>query len=270
MAAGIVSLDGVDADALGLALKGALPGVFPSPDTTYPVADVPYFDGAWLSSDRGRVGARVLTLDGMIMQDTLADAEDAMQALKDAVSDRLVGIAFDHADGRAYYGVNQSCTAQIFQEGQGTLGWLSVSLTFLCPDPYAVDLAPFVHSGVAADRVPVLVGTGPTYGEYLITAMGASVTDPVLTLRDHAGNALGTLETDITIADGDWLRVRNIDGLELTKSVSGTVTSADDVLLAGYHDLIVSSRDGDRLAESWPTVEVDEGYLTVTGWRRWR
>lgn len=257
-----VSLDGVDVDDLGLNLT-RLPAVFAAPADGYPSIGIPFRPGVTLTTDQPNTSAREILVQALVMDTSAANAETTMQALKDAVSGRLVGIGFDHASGRKYYGVCTDVTGDMaFPDALP--GHVSTTLRFLCPDPYAVDDALTTVSGIAAERVQVTVGTGPTYP--IITITGAATT-PTITLRTHDGESVATM-TAANIAAGDCWRVDTLHGLSEI-CVSGSWSSNIAALTAGFKFPVILPRYAGRSLSSWPTVEVSSGTLAVAYARRW-
>jgi hypothetical protein len=260
----VVYLGGVDANALGLSLT-ALPGAWSAPATPYATLTVPQYDGVRLTRARPDVGARTIELVGLLRNDTAAAAETAVQTLKDAVLQRLVPIRFGFQPSREYRGVCQAFEADLFAPGN-LAGWCRVALSFLLPDPWAVDVTPTALGGAAGVRLPVEVGTGPTWA--VVRVEGAATT-PTLTYRNYAGTVLGTLAYGDSLAAGDALVVDAVRGGEVTRYTAGTASNGLEDTAAGFSFPEFSPRDAVRSASAWPTVETDSGTLTVTYARRW-
>jgi hypothetical protein len=261
----VVYLGGVDADALGLSITG-LPDAWSAPPSPWSVLDVPRYAGARLRRETPDIGPRTLVVEGIIRAASAVDAEVALQALKDAVSERSVPIRYGYQADRQYWGVLQSFSSGLFAPGN-LGGWASVQLAFLLLDPYAVDIAPTVATGGAAVRVPIALGTGPTY---VYAEVLGPATTPVLTYRDHAGQVLGTFTSNTTLTDAQALVVDGTDGGDAwIRSASGARAAVLQNVSAGYRFPVFSPRDGVRALASFPTIETSAGTVSVTYARRW-
>jgi hypothetical protein len=264
MATNVVYIDGVDIETLGISVTG-LPSAWSAPLSPWATQDVPQWDGTRLVRSRADIGARTLELTGLVAADNATDAETTLQTFKDAISGRLVEIRYGYQATRAYYGVLQACEAGLFSP-TNLGGWALVEMSFLLPDPYAVDLSLSVVSGATAERVPVQVGTGPTWAT--VQVVGAATT-PTLTFRDHSGAAIGTMAFTGSLLSTDSFVVDSTEGGEVTKLTSGVASNALSLLTAGYAFPIFQPRDGVRSASLWPTIETSAGSVIVTYARRW-
>jgi len=261
----IVYLGGVDADALGLSLTG-LPGAWSSPASPYDTLAVARYDGVRLRQPVPEIGPRQLELEGIIRADSAATTEVVRQTLRDAVADRLVSIRYGYQPAREYFGVLTALEAGLFAPGN-LAGWATVRMTFLLPDPWAVDTVQSFATGGAGERVPVALGTGPTRCYVEVTG-GAS--PYVLTYRDHAGQVLGTLTySGPTLGAGDALVVDGTNGGDVWIRTGTTRTQALADVADGYAFPVFSARDGVRAVSSWPTVETSTGTVSVSYARRW-
>jgi hypothetical protein len=263
--ADVVYLGGVDADALGLSITG-LPDAWSAPPSPWETLGVPRYAGARLRRATPDVGPRTLVVEGIVRAATAVDAEVSLQALKDAVSERSVPIRYGYQPDRQYWGVLQGFGAGLFAPGN-LGGWASVQLSFLLADPYAVDIAPTLATGGAGVRVPIALGTGPTY---VYAEVLGPATTPVLTYRDHAGRVIGTFTGNASLSDSTALVVDGTDGGDAwVRNGAGARTPVLLTASAGYRFPVFSPRDGVRGMESWPTIETSTGTLSVTYARRW-
>lgn len=255
-------IDGVDVYDLGLELT-AMPSVWASASMGWSAISIPQRAGLTLTGELAEVGAKRIVLRAKGKFADASTAETSLHTLRDAVIDRLCGLSFAHATGRSRYGVLDEFAIEHFAP-LALPGWVEAELGFLCPDPYAVDDTETTATGIAAERVTIQVGTGPTYPT--VTVLGAATT-PVLTLRDHGGTSIGTM-TAATLAAGDFWRVTTLDGLS-EKSVSGVWSNNLGDLTAGYRFPVILPRYANRASSSWPTLETSAGTLSVSYARRW-
>lgn len=264
-AAGFAAIDGVDVYDLGLELR-AMPGIFAPPPSAYPVINLPFRPGFTIGQASPNVAGKRIAFQAIYKGTDAAAAETAFGTLKDAVSDRLCRLSVTHAPLRSWYGVLESFPADQF-EPLALPGWVSAPLVFACPDPYAIDDALTVLTGVALERLPVYVGTGPTYVE-------ATVVGPVsfgaIILRDRAGNFIANISmASGSVLPGDYWRVDALTGVS-EQSVSGAIASNMDVISDGSSFPVAWPKHANRALSSWPTIEATGGTLIVRYRRRWQ
>lgn len=266
----LVYLDGVDLFDLSFYLL-TMPGVWGLPEQSFGAFHIPHAPGVILSLNRPDVGAKVLVLQARGKFATTTAAQTAFDTLNDALTDRTVRISYAHATGRSYYGVLSALAVDHFAP-LDLPGWVTASLAFLCADPYAVEDTAIVASGIAAERVAIEAGSGPSYLDVVVT--GAATT-PTVTLRDQAGNAMLTLANAANIAAGDCWHLSALDQLS-EKVVTGVTTSnMGDLTITrgtGYpHSFpILLPRNVNRALSSWGTIETSSGTIAVTYAPRWQ
>lgn len=265
-------LDGVDVDTLNLKLTG-MPSAFGGLNASYPTLSLPQKHGVTIGRSTPDIGPRLVMIEGHnAVQSTMALADAIVSTLKDSVKDKQTQIRFGHTPTRAYYGVATDFLGTPKYDGrQGTLGWASLRIPFLCDDPYAIDLTPTIVTGIAGERVPVPHGDGPTWCDLYVVGG----TNAIVTLRRHDGNPINgsasatTIGWTLTSAAGDYVHIATLDGLKVTKSVSSVITTNMSVLTAGYTAPIYSPREANRALSSWATAETSSGTIILIAKRRW-
>lgn len=263
MATDVLYFDGVDAEtAYGFAVT-ALPGAWSMAPTEWETVTVPQYDGAILRRTSAQVGARTIEVSGLIRGTDADDAEVKVNALKDALFGRSVEISYGFQTGtRSYVGVLQGLEAGLFAPGN-LGGWVSVTLSFLCPDPYAQDDTPTVTAGTAGVPVAVQVGTGPSWP--VVEISGPAVT-PTLTFKNSAGVTIGTMVFTNNLAGSGNKFIVNPQAFTVVNEL-GVSQMAN--LAAGYAFPVFSPRDGVRATSSWPTVTCSSGPTLITYVKRW-
>lgn len=265
MATDILYLDGVDVSTYGMHITG-MPDAFGAPAAGWDIGTVPQYDGGRLLRDRPTLGPRTIEFSALIIADDADDLEDAVQSLKDTFWGRPVEIRYGHQSGYAFTGVLQAFNCGLFAP-TNLNGWASATLSFLLPDPYAVDTTDTTETETPIAAIEVEVGTGPTY--CVVTITGAA-TDPTLTYRDKDGNVIGTMAFSVTLTGDDALIVDATDGGSVTLDEDGTLSDGLALLASGYDFPIFRPEHANRGASDWPTVEVSSGAaLSVSYRKRW-
>lgn len=263
-------IDGLDIEDLGLSIT-AIPGEFDSPDGAYDVVDIPELDGVFLASERPRIGARSGRVEGVIVQETMAECEESLQTLKDSLAERMFELIQVHAPTRAYYGVLAGpVRGQLAHPGDDD-GIAAVAFDYLCPDPYAVDLDQTEVTGVAGERVAVPQGTGPTFPFVRINGptVGTTIT---LALRDKTRNPIGAMVIVLlgALTVDDAILISTIDGGDIWLWDAGVVSDATPLLSANYSFPVILPRYADRVGGALATIETDDGTIAIVSPRRWR
>jgi len=265
MATGILYLDGVDVSDYGMHITG-MPNAFGAAAAAWDIATVPQYDGGRLLRERPTLGPRTLEFSALIIADNADDLETAVQDLKDTFWGRPVEVRYGHQDGYAFTGVLQGFDCGLFSP-TNLNGWASATLSFLLPDPYAVDTTSTTETETPIAPIEVEVGTGPTYCE--VTISGAA-TNPTLTLKDHTGATIGTMAFTVSLTSDDALIIDATDGGSVTLDEDGTLSDGLSLLAAGYTFPIFRPEHAVRATSDWPTVEVSSGaFLSVSYRRRW-
>lgn len=258
----IIHFDGIDASDLDAQVI-AMPGAWDAPDAAWQTAKIPGRDGFLLASDLPEVPGRARNMQFAILADTFVAAETIFQTLKAALWGRLVQYRYDHQTDRAHRGLLGPLKTNLLRNDQGALGWATADTQFLELEPYAVDTALSVVSGVAGQRVSIAMGSGPMPIDLIVSAGASSVVTPTVIVREENGEELFKYVFSSTIAAGDYVRITGFDGGSVTKSVSGVVTSAeDDVTITGDLPEIPAT-------VGTPTAETSGGFITIPSRRRW-
>lgn len=262
----LLTIRGVDNANLGLALTG-LPEAFSAPPHEWPSHVIPGRAGVHRTTDLPVIGPRFITVDGIILADDYADANDKLDTLKALTSQVGCEIVFAHTNDRAFYGRRVSFVAQPWQSGTAD-GDVLVSMRFQCDDPYQVELSPTPQEGEADEALEIEVASGPTHYVARITGTTGGIVNPHLILKDYDGVTIADIACTLSLAENDYIEV---DSLRQTivKSVSSVVTAALDIVPAGTVIPPLLPAHADIPEEDWPTIETSDGDLTVTAPLRW-
>lgn len=120
----------------------------------------------------------------------------------------------------------------------------------------------------AASPQAVPVGTRSCYPTVLIEASGGTVTDPVITYRDHLDATVWTCTLDIEILSGDAVELDSAT-LRVRRRVSSVWSDALYAVPLGYVPLVLSPRHADPATPTWPDIAVSAGNGTLTYRRQW-
>lgn len=140
---------------------------------------------------------------------------------------------------------------------------INVRLDFRCYDPlYRSTVATVAAFDATARDVPM--GTGPHRG--IITITGQP-TDPTITVRDFRGAEVASMEFTGTLAASQALLV-DLYEQTITLSSAGVLAPADGLLVDGAF-FFFRQEWANPTAESWPTLEIDDGEGSISYFRRW-
>lgn len=268
--AGILTLNGLDAESdLGFYLTG-LSGLLGAPARTLGLLDVPGLPGSLDAGLPLREQTRTLTITGF----TKAASRTGIPAIIDWVTEvagtGLVEIAGPYSTGRAYYGVLQALPVE--QAEKSILdGWANLTLTFLCPYPYALSTtASTIAFGSTFVDIPL--GTAPSMGRdnwsALIEIVGAATT-PTLTYGDWAGNTVGTMVFTNSPSAGDSILI-DCGRRRVQTITSGTLANGMTNLTAGYAWPSLDPGDGYVYGSLWPKLKTSSGTGIITYYKAWR
>ena len=137
------------------------------------------------------------------------------------------------------------------------------TLRFEALDPYWYDRDPTVVSAPAAVRVRCPLGTAPVAP---VLQIAGAATNPVLTLRNQAGDSVLTLTWTGSLLSTDYLEI-DCAARTAVKYTSGTPSDAASGLSGSFPILTVE--DGGYELASWPTLESSAGGLVVNYKRGW-
>ena len=269
----LITVNGLDLSSIGMYIAFA-PEVFGGPMMSNPSLDILGRAGS-LQAPPSKMAPRVLTLTGSIDPSarTVAALQAAVQQAKDVFYAGNLTLATTDTAGTVRqigcrvrsFDAKPRLDKQHWQSAQVA----DVTVKVLCDDPTWRDVQPYyVGCPTAATRYALPLGTAPTNA--IINVMGAA-TNPIVTYRNAAGDIVWQLTFTITLAaTNDWLKIDTAKG-RLTKSLSGTVTSAYDVLTSGQTDFPrpFDPQDGDVTTTQWPTLEISSGSMESLFWKRW-
>ena len=270
MASTVLYANGLDFDAdLGL-LPVTMSGLLGAPGRALGVLDLPALPGVIDSGISPRESARVLTITCLVQASSQTTLYATLDTAKEALGTGLVTITSAFSATRAFYGVLQPFDADLFVP---TIlnGWATVALSFLCPIPYAIALAPSIIS-FGATAVDIPLGTAPStlrdQWSAQIEIVGAATT-PTLTYLDGSNTAVGTMATSLSPVAGDSIVV-DCGRRLVSKFVSGTRTNAISTLTAGYTFPALDPADGFVAGSIWPKLKVSSGTAFLRYYRAWR
>ncbi len=250
-------INGVDSETLGYTLAEA-PGWLDAPKRQTPSAAVSGTAGEKALGSPIEA-SRVVTLTGTVRAATAALARGKVDSLKLALLASPLALTFADNSTRRVYGVLEGFTVgslagAFVQEG------LKVDATVRALDPYSYDISLTTVAGFGSgNRLPL--GTGPI--RPIVTISGAS-TNPVLTLRNSAGAAMGSLTLTITTIVGDTLVIDM--GL---KTVKKNGVSSLSAITAGDF-FTIDPTDQTNYGGSGPYIDVSSGAGSIAYSKSWR
>lgn len=210
--------------------------------------------------------ARQLVLQGWLDSRMRSGIEEARDALLGLAASGPVTIEVGTRPGVAWVG--ELVSSQVAEFGpQLNARHPSLTLTFSCANPYALDLEPRVVGWTSAtDPAVVECGTGPS--DLTVRLVGPAVNPDVL-LLDCRGLPVSALYINTALGVDEWL-VISAETFRVTRVASGVITDAASVLADGSRFLSVDpSRDADPAAGAWPTVHSTSGTGSVVYRRHW-
>lgn len=221
----VLYLNDFDTATLGLVVQsvlgvGAAPTVRPATRTTYGRA------GVLRLSPVPALEPRVIEVGAVL----LADSQETARANLDT----LVGVLMADCEVRVsaysdrFWRATATSVTEVPLNGPQFLGGaIGLRLGLTCYDP--LGMSRYLWSaGFSATLAPVELGDAPSAPTLVISG----ATNPTVSLYDAAGTARQTLGLTITQGANDFLTVDCAAGT-ITKSVSGTVSSALDTLTSG-------------------------------------
>jgi hypothetical protein len=261
----IVTVDGVDLSTLGFTVA-SMPGWSSAPQVARRVV-YPTGVSAGMVSPVAEYGPRVLTLSGFIDGATATARRATLRGIYSHLSRGLQKITFGDSPSQYIGGFLQGVPvspygpALEFLPNAATL----VTFEFLCPDGAFYDTSATVV-GLSNTPAAILTGTHPT-GAGGVFQVNGSATNPILRLRNSAGDVVGEMVFTVTLSSGHWLRI--YPDLEAVVHFNGTVEQNGAGFLTGGAFFRVSPEFGVFRSSQWPTVQVTSGTGTYTFERKW-
>lgn len=269
MAAELLWFNGTDAHDLGFVVVDA-PDLLSEGERAPQVVTTPQGAGGWLASTPVSVAPRVLSLTGYVSGDTVSAATVVLDRVKSAVGSGLIEIRSAWKPDAVVRGVLTSHRAG--PRSASWLGHLTVTLDFLCVDPFAYAIAPStVAFGSTATAIPL--GTAPSIGRdgwsAIITITGAATT-PTLTEYDATGTALRTMAfSGWSPTASDYIEIDLGRGL-VTRGTAGVRSNGMADLTAGWEFPALDPADGDWYASAWPMLAVSSGSGSIRYYEAFR
>lgn len=257
---GLLYVNDVDVATLSLTVSRAVRGAWDGVDIRQPAAPVLGRIGRLALTDAPPANPRQIVIGGRQEAVDTATLQDLQKQLTRLVYDGIVRVRLgDDADreweakGRMRVNPIGSWVGRIAQD---------IELVFDAEDPVGQSTTPtVVNFAAAATECPL--GTAPSAPVFWI---GDTVTNPVVTLKNHLGQVVATMGFTIVIGAGEWLEV------DCEKE---TIVDQDGVDQASTFDgstefLTLNPYDGAGTEGPWPTLSVSGGSLAVAEYRkRW-
>lgn len=242
-------IDGVDASATYGFTLATPQGWRDMPAIQRQTQNVPGRAGALLVGTP-QEQSRQLKLTGTLVGADAADARTKLDLFLAALGYAGgVGLVFGDRPTVEYGVVLDSFSATASQAGALIARQYQVTLSVTLLRPYAEDLSATNVDITTADTALPL-GTAPCLPTVTIIA-GAALTNPTLTLKDSAGNTVGTLTLTLPLNAGDVLV---IDCGAATISLNG----ADKIAALSAGDFLVldPQAQANYALARWPTLAV--------------
>lgn len=221
----------------------------------YAVAAAPGMAGNLLLSPQPQMGSRIITVNGYVRAASAA----GLVAIYDELQERL------QAGDIEVRTIDQPDRVLVCRYRDRTLTPLppqfvsrihQCAFTLEAPDPLWYDRDPIQVSAAATLKVRCPIGTAPVWP--VLQIMGAA-SNPVITLRNAAGDVVTTMTLTVTLNSTDYL-VIDCGAGTITKYASGVATDGLPLLTAGDFP-VLSPEDADFVTAAYPTLEVSAGTL---------
>lgn len=256
-------LDDIDVADYGAVLSEETRGHASSPslsDVAVPVGEWP---GIRWSGEPTVTTQRTLTVGLNVSATSNANLVAALDKLKALATDGTKRLRFADRTDQEYRGA--SCREfRVTPRGALFGVGANVSLDFSLDDPARHRVNPDGYA-LSAARTPCPTGTAPSRLVLLLHGGGASLTNPVATLRNAAGKPVQTMGFTVSLGANDFLRIDS-ERATITKVASGT---ASDGLAAGYWTsgdfLLLRPTDGWFEAAAWPSIALSASSGTPAG-----
>lgn len=227
-----------------------------------PSDDAPGLAGRVLLDSRAQIPARQVTVPGFIRASSLSALLVNHHLIKALCAGARVELRF--ADDLTKVLACELVEARFPGVGPRLINnQARCRLRFEALDPYWYDRQPLLIAAPAATRARCPLGTAPTAP--VLQVLG-SATNPVITLRNQAGDSIGTLTWTGTLAATDSLEI-DCAARTARKIASGTPSDAVAGLSGSF--LILAPDDAGYALSSWATLEVSAGTLVASYCRGW-
>lgn len=268
MALGMLFLNDRDVEAdfsLVVTELTGWPGMIGSAARDLALIDAPEMQGAFLDPRLIRRTAGKATVKGRLSAASPAAAVTALDALRGLLGLGEVAVRLGYATDRYCNAIMESFDGAS-EQGENLNGILNVAMTFAVAAGVAWRNAPDGYA-LTTSRTSCPIGTAESYPVILVHGGGAALTNPVITVRNAAGDVVQTMAFVVSLGANDALRIDSARA-QVSKVTSGVIT---DALAAGYWP----SGSGDfpllRPYDGWiengvyPTVELSSSTGTAVG-----
>lgn len=247
------------------------PGMIGSASRDVQLSDGPEMQGAILDPRLIRRTPGKATVRGYLSTTTPALALAALDALRGLVmSGGEVAVRTGYATDRFCYAVCDSFDGSSYV-GEDLNGRVSVAMSFVVKDGVALRLQPDGYA-LTTGRTPCPIGTAESYPVITVHGGGAALANPVITVRNAAGDVVQTMGFTVSLGANDELLVDCARGLYVTRLTVGVPSDAASTWSSGDVPVL---RPYDGFPENgiYPSVElsssagVAQGDITYT--RRW-
>jgi hypothetical protein len=267
---GLLYFNGLDVEAdLGLSIT-SVGGLLGAPGRALGVLEIPGIPGAVDAGVVLREGMRTITIGGLIRASSYTTIPAVLDWVTEVAGAGLVEITGPFSSDRAYYGVLQALPADLY-EPTGLTGIARITLTFICPMPYAVALTASVVS-FGSSYVDIPLGTASSCGRdgwsALIEIVGAATT-PTLTYANHRNETVGTMVFTNSPAAGDSILI-DCGRRRVQTRTSGTWANGMSNLTAGYAFPALDPSDAYVYGALYPKLKVSSGTASIHYWKHFR
>lgn len=241
------------------------PGMLSGAPRDVPLLDGIEMQGAILDPRLLRRKPGSAMVKGIITTASVSTALTALDALRNLVlSGGEVAIRSSYATDRQCLAVCTQFDGVAYQT-QAINGLVAVTMTFSVAEGVAVRLQPDGYA-LTTTRVACPIGTAESRPVILVHGGGAAMTNPVITIRNAAGDSVQTAGFTVSLGANDALRIDCARG-SVSKIAAGVIT---DGLAASYWtsgDYVLVLRPADGWVESavYPSVELSSSTGTPVG-----
>ena len=266
---GMLTINGQEAEATFGIIVTNFGGDLGAPSRGLSLLGIPSLPGALDPGLTPNEATRTFTVEFMVQAASDATVHATLDDIKEVCGTGLVEIQTTYSTTRALYGVLASCDASGHRPW--IAGWVSGSMTFVCPMPYWIALT---HDtiGFTSTAVDIPLGTAPSTGRdawsAIIEIVGAAMT-PTLTYSNASGDPVSTMIFTNTIAAGDS-QIIDCGRRKVWRVTSGTWANGMGDLTAGYAWPALSPDDGYVAGSLWPKLKVSTGSASIRYFKHYR